>query len=111
LIHRLQIPRNVTSANIGTMTVFHCERRARRPSCAFLFAASGSNQPVRGRLGEFFPPTPRIPGAVTAGFQPLSFDPRQNGNCGANEFDVPPAGAALWLMAEQVNRQSRNAPP
>jgi hypothetical protein len=44
-----------------------------------------------------------MPGAVTIGLQPESFDPQHYGNCCANEYDMPPTGAALWLMAEQTN--------
>ena len=65
----------------------------------------GYHQPLRGLFGEFFPPTPQIPGAVIVGLQPMSFDPQQYGNCGPNEYDMPQAGAALWLLAEQATRQ------
>jgi len=59
---------------------------------------------LRGLFGEFFPPTPQIPGAVIVGLQPMSFDPQQYGNCGPNEYDMPQAGTALWLMAEQAEQ-------
>ena len=62
----------------------------------------GYNQPLRAQFGEFFPPTPQIPGAVSIGFQYRSFDPNQYGNCGANEYDMPVVGNVLWLMAIQA---------
>ena len=65
----------------------------------------GYNHRLRGLFGEFFLPTPQIPGAVIVGLQPASFDPQQYGICGANEYDMPPAGPAPWLMAEQAKKQ------
>ena len=65
----------------------------------------GYNQPLRGLFGEFFPPTPQIPGAVNIGLEYRSFDPNQYGNCGANEYDMPEVGNVLWLMAEQAKQQ------
>ena len=62
----------------------------------------GYNQPPRGIYGEFFPPTPQIPGAVSINLVPASFDPQRYG--GVNEYDMPPTGAALWLMAEQAKQ-------
>jgi hypothetical protein len=35
----------------------------------------------------------------------MSFDPQHYGNCGPNEYDMPQAGAALWLLAEQAKKQ------
>lgn len=62
----------------------------------------GYNQTLRGIFGEFFPPTPQLPGAVGIGLQYASFDPQLYGNCGSNEYDLPVVGSALWLMAEQA---------
>ena len=67
----------------------------------------GYNQPLRGLFGEFFPPTPQIPGAVNIGLEYRSFDPNQYGNCGANEYDMPEVGNVLWLMAEQAKQQGK----
>lgn len=67
----------------------------------------GYNQPLRGLFGEFFPPTPQIPGGVMVGLQPMSFDPKQYGNCGPNEYDMPQAGTALWLLAEQAKLHAK----
>jgi hypothetical protein len=58
----------------------------------------GYNQPHRGFYGEFFPPTPQIPGAVSTGLLAHSFDPAQYG--WANEYDMPIVGAVLWLMTD-----------
>jgi hypothetical protein len=67
----------------------------------------GYNQPLRGLFGEFFPPTPQIPGAVSIGFQFRSFDPNFYGNCGSNEYDMPVVGNVLWVMAEQEKQQGK----
>jgi hypothetical protein len=67
----------------------------------------GYNQPLRAQFGEFFPPTPQIPGAVGIGFQYRSFDPNQYGHCGANEYDMPVVGNVLWVMAEQAKPQRK----
>jgi hypothetical protein len=63
----------------------------------------GYNQPLRGLYGEFFPPTPQIPGAVSVGLSPGSFRPETYGN-GPNEYDMPVVGNVLWLMAEQAKQ-------
>jgi hypothetical protein len=60
----------------------------------------GYNQPDRGLYGEFFPPTPQIPGAVSINLLEESFDPEKYGM--VNEYDMPIAGDVLWLMAEQA---------
>lgn len=62
----------------------------------------GYNQPQRGLFGEFFPPTPQIPGAVSIGLAAYSFDPKHYGS--ANEYDLPAAGSVLWLTAEQAKQ-------
>jgi hypothetical protein len=67
----------------------------------------GYNQPLRGLFGEFFPPTPQIPGAVGIRLGLRSFDQGQYGNCGANEYDMPVVGNVLWLMAEQAQQQGK----
>jgi len=68
----------------------------------------GYNQPHRGVFGEFFPPTPQIPGAVSVGVNENSFSQESYGF--ANEYDMPPTGFALWLMAEctKINNQLIN---
>jgi len=76
----------------------------------------GYNQPLRGLFGEFFPPTPQIPGAVMIGLQDASFDPNFYGNCGSNEYDMPVVGNVLWVMAEQspqrpLRTQNLKQPP
>jgi hypothetical protein len=67
----------------------------------------GYNQPLRGLFGEFFPPTPQIPGGVSIGLLYSSFDPNLYGNCGHNEYDMPVVGNVLWVMAEQVKQQGK----
>ena len=67
----------------------------------------GYNQPLRGLFGEFFPPTPQIPGAVSIGLQYRSFDPNLHGNSGANEYDIPVVGNVLWVMAELAKQQGK----
>ena len=67
----------------------------------------GYNQPLRGLFGEFFPPTPQIPGAVGIRLSIRSFDPNQYGNCGSNEYDMPVVGNVLWLMAEQAKQPGK----
>jgi hypothetical protein len=62
----------------------------------------GYNQPDRGLYGEFFPPTPQIPGAVSINLIRDSFDPEKYGM--VNEYDMPIVGDVLWLMAEQARR-------
>ncbi len=59
----------------------------------------GYNQPAHGLFGEFFPPTPQIPGAVSISLNRSSFDPQDYGF--ANEIDMPVSGNVLWLMEEQ----------
>lgn len=58
----------------------------------------GYNQPHRGVFGEFFPPTPQIPGAVSIGVNEGSFSQESYGF--ANEYDMPPTGYTLWLMSD-----------
>jgi hypothetical protein len=67
----------------------------------------GYNQPLRGLFGEFFPPTPQIPGAVSIGLLYSSFDPNLYGNCGHNEYDMPVVGNVLWVMAEQAKQHGK----
>jgi len=70
----------------------------------------GANQPHRGVYGEFFPPTPQIPGAVMVGLMgtaddmPLSFEAGARGHYGVYwlEYDAPPTGALLWLLADTM---------
>jgi hypothetical protein len=35
----------------------------------------------------------------------ISYHSQQYGNCGPNEYDMPQAGTALWLTAEQAKKQ------
>ena len=65
----------------------------------------GYNQPPRGIYGEFFPPTPQIPGAVSIGLSAHSFKPESYGS--ANEYDMPVVGNVLCLMAEQAKQQAK----
>ncbi|MCX6970164.1 MAG: hypothetical protein NTV93_08430 [Verrucomicrobia bacterium] len=60
--------------------------------------AVGYNQPHRGLFGEFFPCIPQIPGAVSTGISPHSFDPKGFGL--DNEYDMPMAGWMMWLLSE-----------
>jgi hypothetical protein len=63
----------------------------------------GYNQPHRGMFGEFFPPTPQIPGAVSTGISAKSFDP--NGYGLDNEYDMPMVGWLIWLMSD-INEEA-----
>lgn len=62
----------------------------------------GLNQPPRFvNGGEFFPPTPQIPGAVMTGVQG---DPNDNpepfaNNC-STEYDMPPTAMLMWMLSE-----------
>ena len=58
----------------------------------------GYNQPQRGFYGEFFPPTPQIPGSVSTGITSGSILSQNSGF--ANEYDMPIVGLVLWLMTE-----------
>lgn len=58
----------------------------------------GYNQPQRGFYGEFFPPTPQIPGAVSTGITSASIISQNSGF--ANEYDMPIVGLVLWLMTD-----------
>jgi hypothetical protein len=60
----------------------------------------GYNQPHRGFYGEFFPPTPQIPGAVSTGITAGSFTPAGYGF--ANEYDMPIVGGVLRLLADST---------
>jgi hypothetical protein len=67
----------------------------------------GYNQPHRGLYGEFFPPTPQIPGAVSTGINTSSFAPAGYGF--ANEYDMPIVGSVLWLMTD-VSKTNHRRP-
>lgn len=58
----------------------------------------GYNQPQRGFFGEFFPPTPQIPGAVFTGITAGSIISQNSGF--ANEYDMPIVGSVLWLLTD-----------
>lgn len=61
----------------------------------------GYNQPHRGIFGEFFPPTPQIPGAVFTHLLDQSFLPQTYGfDC---EYDMPEVGWLMYLIA-QINQ-------
>ena len=64
----------------------------------------GYNQPQRGFYGEFFPPTPQIPGAVSTGMTSESIISQDSGF--ANEYDMPIVGLVLWLMTDLAERSS-----
>ena len=51
----------------------------------------GYNQPERGVWGQFFPPTPQIPGGVTIGFTAEN---------NSSEYDMPAVGMLMWLLAQ-----------
>ncbi len=62
----------------------------------------GLNQPLHFiNYGEFFPPTPQIPGAVTTGIQGDDNDnPEPFGNNCSTEYDMPPTSMLMWLLGE-----------
>jgi hypothetical protein len=62
----------------------------------------GLNQPLRFiNVGEFFPPTPQIPGAVMTGIQGDENDnPEPFANNCSTEYDMPPTALLLWLLSE-----------
>jgi len=62
----------------------------------------GLNQPLRFiNGGEFFPPTPQIPGAVMTGIQGDDNDnPEPFGNNCSTEYDMPPTAMLTWLLSE-----------
>jgi hypothetical protein len=65
----------------------------------------GVNQPLRFiNYGEFFPPTPQIPGAVMTGIQGDDNDnPAPFGNNCSTEYDMPPTAMLMWLLGELSN--------
>ena len=58
----------------------------------------GYNQPLRGFFGEFFPPTPQIPGAVCVQIDSGSIVNQNSGFC--HEYDMPIVGMVLWLLTD-----------
>jgi hypothetical protein len=58
----------------------------------------GYNQPQRGFFGEFFPPTPQIPGAIWTDINSQSIINQNSGFC--HEYDMPIVGMALWLLTD-----------
>lgn len=62
----------------------------------------GLNQPMRYMNGgEFFPPTPQIPGAVMTGIQGDAQDePEPFANNCSTEYDIPSGAPLLWLLSE-----------
>jgi hypothetical protein len=62
----------------------------------------GLNQPLRFiNCGEFFPPTPQIPGAVMTGIQGDDNDnPAPFGNNCSTEYDMPPTAMLMWMLGE-----------
>lgn len=69
----------------------------------------GCNQPLRFiNGGEFFPPTPQIPGAVMTGIigddddEPMPFA----NNC-ANEYDIPAGAPLMWLLSELADSANK----
>jgi hypothetical protein len=69
----------------------------------------GLNQPMRFvNCGEFFPPTPQIPGAVMTGIQGDTDDnPEPFGNNCSTEYDMPPTSMLMWLLSEVSCADSR----
>ena len=65
----------------------------------------GFNQPPRFiNCGEFFPPTPQIPGAVMTGIQGDPDDnPEPFGNNCSTEYDMPPTAMLMWMLSELSN--------
>jgi hypothetical protein len=67
----------------------------------------GRNQPERLIGGEFFPPTPQIPGAVMTGIvgtgkdEPLKPGVRQPGIANVDvEYNMPQTAMLMWMMLE-----------
>ncbi len=62
----------------------------------------GLNQPLRFiNVGEFFPPTPQIPGAVMTGIMGDKDDnPEPFANNCSTEYDVPVGAPLMWLLSE-----------
>lgn len=62
----------------------------------------GLNQPARYlNGGEFFPPTPQIPGAVMTGIMGDEHDdPEPFGNNCSTEYDIPSSAPLMWLLSE-----------
>jgi hypothetical protein len=67
----------------------------------------GQNQPMRFvNGGEFFPPTPQIPGAVMTGIQGTPDDnPEPFGNNCSTEYDMPPTALLMWTLSELAGSQ------
>jgi len=62
----------------------------------------GLNQPLRFiNDGEFFPPTPQIPGAVMTGIMGDADDNLESfsNNC-STEYDMPVGASLMWLLSE-----------
>jgi len=61
----------------------------------------GLNQPMRYVGGEFFPPTPQIPGAVMTGIMAGEDDnPEPFANNTSTEYDMPANAPLMWLLSE-----------
>ncbi|MBN2300965.1 MAG: glycoside hydrolase family 9 protein [Lentisphaerae bacterium] len=60
----------------------------------------GYNQPNHFFSGEFFPPTPQIPGGVCVGITETSMNPSNPINNLGHEYDMPIVGFLIWLLAE-----------
>jgi len=69
----------------------------------------GRNQPERFvNGGEFFPPTPQIPGAVMTGILGDNDDnPEPFGNNTSVEYDMPPTAMLMWILSELSTAENR----
>ena len=67
----------------------------------------GVNQPLRYMNGgEFFPPTPQIPGGVMTGIMGDEDDnPEPFGNNCSTEYDIPAGAPLMWLLSEMASAE------
>ncbi|NLB54586.1 MAG: hypothetical protein GX811_02255, partial [Lentisphaerae bacterium] len=89
--------RYLTTAQRQVDWIFGCN-----PHDASTVEGIGLNQPVHYMNGgEFFPPTPQIPGAVMTGIIGNDKDEPDNfGNNCSTEYDIPSSGPLIWLLSE-----------
>lgn len=74
------------------------------PMDASTIEGVGLNQPLRYiNGGEFFPPTPQIPGAVMTGIMGDENDnPEPLANNCSTEYDMPVGAPLMWLLSEMT---------
>jgi len=95
-------PRYLATAQRQVNWIFGCN-----PFDASTVEGVGFNQPVRFIGGEFFPPTPQVPGAVMTGVigddddNPVPFA----NNC-STEYDIPASAPLIWLLSELAAESS-----